>query len=72
MSENKVIYDVKENGVYKSFDAIIDSTLRSKIKSLLQKPKSEDLDISNRMDIMEAKLTGLVKSVEQIHQLLRK
>jgi ketol-acid reductoisomerase len=64
MSENKVVYNIIDNGDYKSFDTKIDSILKRKFKNLLQRPKSGDF--SNRMDKMEAKLCDLAKSLEQI------
>jgi hypothetical protein len=81
MSENKVIYVIKDNGDDKSFEAKIDSTLNVDIKNLLQrqKPKIRDLYLSNKMDHLcekhdkmeykfEAKLTDLARSLEQMHQ----
>jgi hypothetical protein len=65
MSENKVVYNIVDNGNYKCFDAKIDSTLNVDIKNLLQrqKPRIGDLflsskivDLSEKHDKMEQKL----------------
>jgi hypothetical protein len=77
MPENKVIYNIIDNGDYKSFEAKIDSALRGKIKNLLKKPKSGNLYLRNKMESLcekhdkmehkfEAKLSDLAKSLEQI------
>jgi hypothetical protein len=80
MSENKVVFNINDNGDDKSFEAEIDLTLKGEINKLLQKKaKTGDLYLRNKMedlcekhDKMEAKLADLAKSMEQIYQLLNK